>query len=79
MMGLNISTESLSIEMAKGGIANFKEMSLSWPDQNSSSGIRCTLVAGDLKMTYAEEEGFLTSACKYFLQSRKDAKLDSEK
>lgn len=79
MIALNVSTESLSIEMIKGGIANFKEMSLSWPNQSSSSEIRCTLMVGDLKITYAEEEGFLSSACKHFLQSRKDAKLESEK
>ena len=65
--------------MAEGGIANFKEMSLSWPDQTDNSEVRCTLIAGNLKITYAQEEGFLTSACKHFLQSRKDAKSDSEK
>ena len=45
--------------MAEGGIANFKEMSLSWPDQTDNSEVRCTLIAGDLKITYAQEEGFL--------------------
>jgi len=79
MIGLNVSTESLSITMANGGAANFKEMSLSWPDQSSNSEFRCTLMAGDLKIVYAEQEGFLTLACKHFLQSRKDAIEKSEK
>jgi len=48
MIGLNVSTESLSVQMTDVGSANFKEMSLSWPDQKSGSKIRCTLMTGDL-------------------------------